>query len=142
LFSDSIIDPAIIQAYMETHYCVHGEDPLVLQIGQVNPNLLSLYERHNVDCAAFLTGWNPFSREVSATENQDRQNSLAAELTSRSLIFLEAIGQHPSNNWPGEESFLVLGLSLEAAKILGERFEQNALVWCGTDGVPQLIALR
>lgn len=86
--------------------------------------------------------WNPFSREVSATENQDRQNSLAAELTRRSLTFLEGIGQHPSNNWPGEESFLVLGLDLEAAKILGERFEQNALVWCGTDGVPQLIALR
>ncbi len=142
LFSDSIIDPATIQAYLETHYRVRGEAPFVLQIGQVSPDLLSLYRRHNVDCAAFLTGWNPFSREVSEAENRDRQKALAAELTRRSLAFLEGIGQHPSNNWPGEESLLVLGLSLEAAKTLGERFEQNAIVWCGADGVPQLIVLR
>ncbi len=103
---------------------------------------LLAYRRHNVDCAAFLTGWNPFSREVSEAENRDRQKALAAELTRRSLAFLEGIGQHPSNNWPGEESLLVLGLSLEAAKTLGERFEQNAIVWCGADGVPQLIVLR
>ena len=142
LFSDSIIDPATIQAYLETHYCVRGEAPFILQIGQFSPDLLLLYKRHNVDCAAFLTGWNPFSREVSETENRDRQKALAAELTRRSLAFLEGIGLHLSNNWPGEESFLVLGLDLEAAKTLGERFEQNAIVWCGTDGVSQLIVLR
>ncbi len=142
LFSDSIIDPAIIQAYLETHYCVHGDAAFVMQIGMVSPNLLGLYMRHRVDCAAFLTGWNPFSREVSKTENQERQKALSAELTYSSLTFLEGIGQHPSNNWPGEESFLVLGLNLEAAMTLGERFEQNAIVWCGADGVPQLIVLR
>ena len=142
LFSDSVIDPVIIQAYLETHYFVHGDAAFVLQIGTVSPDLLGLYKRHSVDCAAFLTGWNPFSREVSETENQERQKALAAELTCRSLTFLEGIGRHPSNNWPGEESFLVLGLNLEAAKTLGERFEQNAIVWCGADVVPQLIVLR
>ena len=142
LFSDSVIDPAIIQAYLETHYCVHGDAAFVLQIGMVSPDLLSLYERHSVDCAAFLTGCNPFSQEVSEPENRERQQSLATELTRRSLSFLKGIGQHPSNNWPGEESLLVLGLNLEAAKTLGERFEQNAIVWCGADGVPQLIVLR
>lgn len=142
LFSDSVIDSATIQAYLETHYRVHGEAPFVLQIGQVSPDLLSLYARHNVNCAAFLTGCNPFSRAVSEPENRERQTSLGAELTRRSLTFVEGMGQHPSNNWPGEESFLVLGLDLEAVKTLGERFEQNAIVWCGTDCVPQLIVLR
>jgi hypothetical protein len=52
------------------------------------------------------------------------------------------MGQHPSNKWPGEEIFLVLGLYFEAAKALGERFGQNAIVWCGIDAVPQLIVLR
>ena len=45
LFSDFIIDPATIQAYLETHYRVRGEAPFVLQIGQISPDLLSLYER-------------------------------------------------------------------------------------------------
>ena len=142
MFSESVIDPTIIQAYLETHYRVHGEAPFALQIGQVNWHLLSLYERHHVDCAAFLTGWNPYSREVSETENRDRQKALATGLARRNLIFLEGIGQHPSSNWPGEESLLILGLDLEAAKTLGVRFEQNAIVWCGADGVPQLIVLR
>lgn len=142
MFSDSVIDPATIHSYLETHYCVYGDAPFVLQIGQFSPDLLSLYARHNVACAAFLTGCNPFSREISEPENQERQKSLALELACRSLTTFAGVGQHPSNNWPGEESFLVLGLNLEAAKALGERFEQNAIVWCGADGVPQLIVLR
>ncbi len=142
MFSESVIDPVIVQAYLETHYCVNGEVPFILQIGQVSAGLLSLYQLQNMNCAAFITGCNPFSREASQLENRYRQQSLAAELTRRSLNFLEGIGQHPSNNWPGEESFLILGMDLEAAKMVGERFEQNAIVWCGPDGKAQLILLR
>ena len=54
----------------------------------------------------------------------------------------EGMGEHPSGQWPGEPSFLILGLPLDAAKQLGARHEQNAIVWCGTDAVPQLILLR
>jgi hypothetical protein len=32
-----------------------------------------------------------------------------------------------------------LGLSLVAAKTLVRRFEQNAVVWTGRDGVPELL---
>ena len=71
-----------------------------------------------------------------------RQQALAKELSRRSLTFLRGIGQHPSNEWPGEDSFLVFGLTLEAAKVLGSKFEQNGFVWNGADGVPQLILLR
>ncbi|MFC7410236.1 DUF3293 domain-containing protein [Hydrogenophaga atypica] len=142
MLSDSVIDPATSRAYLETHYRVHGEPPFALRIGQVSHSLLSLYMHYDVDCAAFLTGCNPFSRKLTEIENQERQKSLAEELTRRSLIFLEGIGQHPSNNWPGEESFLVLGLEHQAAKTLGQRFEQNAIVCCGADGVPQLALLR
>jgi len=63
-------------------------------------------------------------------------------LRLRSLPFIERVGQHPSNRWAPEPSFLVLGLSLEAAKALGSRHEQNAIVWCGIDATPQLVLLR
>ena len=32
-------------------------------------------------------------------------------------------------------------MGLEEAKVLGCRYEQNAVVWCGVDAVPQLILL-
>ena len=39
-------------------------------------------------------------------------------------------------------SVLVLGLSLEAAKTLGGRFEQNTVVWTWRNGVPELMLLN
>jgi hypothetical protein len=72
-------------------------------------------------------------------ENEERHQALIAEIKGRSLSFLPGVGQHPGNKWPGEQSVLVLGLSLEAAKTLGRRFEQNAVVWTGKDGVPELV---
>ncbi|TXH37992.1 MAG: DUF3293 domain-containing protein [Burkholderiaceae bacterium] len=46
-----------------------------------------------------------------------------------------------SNQWPGEDSFLVLGINLEAVKTLGRRFGQNAVLWCDATAIPQLILL-
>jgi hypothetical protein len=74
--------------------------------------------------------------------NEERHTELARELNSRSLIFIEGVGQHPSNEWPGEASYLVFGLTLEASKSLGKRLEQNAIVWSGADATPQLVILR
>jgi hypothetical protein len=113
-----------------------------LQIGRVNPDLLAAHGRRKVNCSAFITACNPYSQPFDEAANSARQADLAIELSRRGLDFLPGIGQHPSNDWPGEESFLVFGLTLEAAKELGTRFEQNGFVWNGADAVPQLILLK
>jgi hypothetical protein len=142
LFSDSNIPRDTIQAYLETHYRVLGETPATLHIGQFNPALAALHEAHHVACSAFITACNPFSRSLAADANDARQAALAHELDALGLTRIEGIGKHPSNNWPGEASFLVLGVALDVAKVLGENHGQNAIVWCGADAVPQLILLR
>lgn len=142
MFSASAIDPATVQAYLETEYRVHGASGFTLRVGQASADLLVAHKRQKVACSAFLTACNPLSEAFDAAANAERQAALAKELARRSLVFLPGIGQHPSNAWPGEESFLVFGLTLEAAKVLGSRFEQNAIVWSGADAVPQLILLR
>jgi hypothetical protein len=35
-----------------------------------------------------------------------------------------------------------LGISRQQAMDLGDRLEQNAIVWCGPDAVPELVLLR
>ena len=107
-----------------------------------SPELASLYKAKSASCAAFITACNPFSRELSDADNAKRQAELAAELKRRSLSFFEGVGQHPSRDQPGEPSFFVLGLALEAAKSLGKAYEQNAVIWCGPDAVPNLVLLR
>jgi hypothetical protein len=57
-------------------------------------------------------------------------------------VILDGFGQDPAGQWDGEDSFLVLGISLEAAKKLGSQFEQNAIVWADSNAVPKLFLLR
>ena len=142
MFSASDIDPDTIQAYLDTEYRVFGDSPFAINVGRRSEELASAHKSHQVECSAYITAWNPFSQIFSLESNQERQETLAQELARRSLRYFEGLGQHKSNQWPGEESLLVFGLTLEAAKTLGSKLEQNAIVWSGKDAVPQLILLR
>jgi hypothetical protein len=138
----SLISPQIIQAYRETEYRVLADPAFVLRIAEASAELVDLYSRFGVSFGAFVTACNPCSAALSDDDNRERQVKLERELRARSLRFLPGIGQHPSNEWPGEPSFLILALSLASGRALGDRLEQNAIVWAGEDGVPQLVLLR
>ncbi|SDH56093.1 Protein of unknown function [Paraburkholderia steynii] len=142
MFSDSAIPTETIQAYLETEYITFGDAPTTLRIGQTNPELVTLHKTHNVNCSAFVTACNPFSQNCSPEFNAASQEALACELKRLGLIAIEGIGKHPSDRWPGEASYLVPGLSLEAAKALGAQYRQNAIVWSADDATPQLVLLR
>ncbi len=145
--SDSSIPPATVQAYRETHYKVFAqpgsaEIAFTLRVDEPCPELLAAHKRRRVDCSAFVTAYNPFSQALAAGESAARQLALVRELEARAFAWDKGVGEHPSNSWPGEPSCLVYGIALDAAKVLAARFEQNAFVWSGADGVPRLILLR
>ena len=142
LFQDSVIDQSLIQAYLETNYHVRGAMPLTLNIGVTNAGLAALHTSHSVESRAYVTACNPFSQTPDDSVNDARQAVLARELHQHGLTHIKGIGQHPTNGWAGEQSFLVLGLSREDARRLGARYEKNAIVWCGPDAVPELVLLR
>jgi len=126
-------------AYRQTHYIVHHLPPFTLRIDQHCHELDELLEREGLDCAAYITAWNPMSQALSNPENHRRQQDLGQELDYRGLKYLPGIGQHPSNGWPGEDSLLVLGLLLEAARIVAKAWEQQAFVWARKGSPVQLI---
>jgi hypothetical protein len=140
--SVSVIPPSIINAYLETNYCVFGEFPFVMRIAIANEALAKLYKRYDASCGVFVTASNPYSKNVGEALNSARQAELSKELERRKLIFFEGAGKHPTGTWQSEPSYFVLGLSLDAAKDLGKKYEQNAIVWCGADAVPELVLLR
>lgn len=142
MFSDSDIPRETIQAYLDTEYFAFGDAPTTLRVGQPNPELAALHNAHDVSCSAFVTACNPYSQNCSVEFNAASQEALARELKRLGLTAIEGIGEHPSNKWPGEASFLVPGLSLEAAKALGAQYRQNAIVWSADDATPQLVLLR
>ncbi|HLT98643.1 MAG TPA: DUF3293 domain-containing protein [Burkholderiaceae bacterium] len=120
---------------------MHGGLELVLRIGRFSSQLETAHRNHGVSCSAFITAWNPYSQLTDAATNTTKQRALAKDLEQEGLTMFPGIGIHPSNQWPGEESFFVLGLTLNAAKQLGIAFQQNAIVWAGADAIPQLIML-
>jgi hypothetical protein len=64
---------------------------------------------------------------------------LVRNVDTLGLAYIAGIGQHPSKNWPGEHSVLVLGIDEAAAKTLAATYEQHAFVWAASDAVPVLV---
>lgn len=132
----------LLQAYFETEYVVCGAAGFVLRIGERNQALLDMHRNHGVDGSAFVTAWNPYSRKADLADNRKAQAALESIVRSRAWHAIAGIGRHPSNGWPAEESLLVLGPTMDDARFLGDRFEQNAVVCSGKDAVPRLLVLR
>ena len=140
--SSSALAPETLQAYGETEYRVHDPDGFTLRISEPSAALSALHQRYKVSCSAFITACNPLGECLDAEGNTRLHEALRLALSEGCLVFKEGIGQHPSNAWPGEASFLILGLALDDAREAGERWAQNAILWSGEDAVPQLIVLR
>ena len=141
LFTSSL-DPDLIQAYQKTDYRVDSTAPFVMKVGMAGQPLHQLYTHYRSDCAAYITACNPLGRRLSEADNTARQAALSSELTGRNLEFINGIGLDSKGDWPGEASFLVMGLSLEATRVLASKYEQNAVIWCDKDAVARLVLLE
>ena len=142
MFSESLIDHNTIRAFRETEYKVFGDAPFMLRIDEPNSALAAACKKNCAESSAYITACNPNSKTLGDAENQERNNSLRRELIERNLAFLEGEGKHPSNEWPGEVSFLIFDIDLEAARDMARRRQQDAFVWAGSDWVPRLILLK
>jgi hypothetical protein len=138
----TVLDPDLIQAYLDTDYRVEGDMPMVLKVGVRTPALTCLMASHHALSCAFMTACNPRSQLLDPAANSERQAVLARELTAQGFRFISGVGAHPHGDWPPEPSYLVFGLSLETAKAIAMRHAQNALVWCEADTLPRLVLLR
>ena len=136
-----VIDPALIKAYRQSVYEINMlEQDLILCIGEANHPLVELMKQEQVTTAAYLTAFNPYSQQLALEKNQVAQEHLLADLDSRSLQYLSGQGRDTAGLWHPEPSVLALGITLQDAEILADRYGQNAFVWIGSlDG---LVSLR
>ena len=141
--ADTEIDPAKIQAYLQTTYCVSLEtETLSLNIGTQHNTLTDLFSTHAVNCGAFITAYNPKGTEQPSELNESAHDLLLDRVNSLGHKSLEAYTQTHASHWPTEHGLFVLGIALEQAQSLARDFDQDALVWVGSDLIPVLILLR
>lgn len=138
------IPASLLEHYRRTEYRVAGSGyAFTLHIDQPSAELLACMRQFQVAEVAYLTAWNPRSEPTPAARNEAAQRTLEAEVAARGWRFLygEGVGLDPA--WPPEPSLLVLGMSLDAARGLGRKYGQHALVYARADegAVPQLVLL-
>jgi Protein of unknown function (DUF3293) len=139
--TDTAIAADKVAAYQSTRYRIGGPEFFTLSIGAKSEALLQLYRKTGQDCGLFITAFNPFGQAQSAEANQAAHFLLGEHLRALSRHVIEGAG-YPSGDWPPELSFFALGIDEGAARQLGRRFDQDAVVWAGADAVPRLLLLR
>jgi hypothetical protein len=140
--TETVIDKSTLEAYLEADYLIEGQPAFTLRIGTISPELAAAHRAHHVESSAFVSACNPFSQLLDGAANAARHAAMERQLRKSGLACLPGVGQHTANQWPGEASLLVFGIVLEAAKVLGNQWEQNAIIWSGADAMPRLILLR
>lgn len=115
----------------------------MLRVGCHSAALQGLYQIFDCRSAAFLTAANPGGVKVSDTLNIRAEEQLARELSELSLPVTSGIGldADEASDWPGERSFLVLGITRDMAVRLGTQHGQLAIVWCPETAIPELLML-
>jgi len=122
---------ALWHAYEQTQFYVRECTPeFCIRIGSHHERLDEMLHDHQCDGWSYITASNPASDLLSDEQNAGRNRELESLLESQSFVFYrgEGVGSDPA--WPAEASFLILGISREAAVLLGRQFGQNAIV-CG-----------
>ena len=94
-------------------------------------------------CGRGTDGAEPLRHAAQGIEaNEAAHECLGTDLRALSARVIEGAGADPSGAWPEEKSFFALGVDLDGARNLGNRYMQDAIVWVGADAVPKLILLR
>lgn len=140
--SNSTITQNLLDSYSSAEYHADAVPPFILKIGICSNQLMRLYESENCNSAAFITAYNPGSNELPNEVNEARNKKLEALISSMSYPVVHGAGKCADDNGRGEVSLLILGMDKEMASDIGKQFEQNAIVWCASDAVPQLILLK
>ncbi|RGE41613.1 DUF3293 domain-containing protein [Comamonas testosteroni] len=132
------------QAYRAALYQVFTAEGAIhtLRAGQHNAWLQQALRERQADCACYLTACNPLGKLLGDAENAQRMRELRATLQSQGWQFEDGKGLDPEGLWPGEDSVLIWGMDQRVARQWGQQWQQNALLWCGPDGAPQLLWLR
>ena len=125
------MDATLLEHYKNTDYWfVVNDRKVTLSVGSTNSYFNTLCHSFNYKTGAFITAFNPQSRQLTFDENRKRNQQLEAELVGfKGIQYFYGAGQDRSLQWPAEESFMVFGAQQQTVIDLARRYQQNAFLW-------------
>jgi transcriptional regulator with XRE-family HTH domain len=113
------------QVYAETVIEIHWPDR-PHQIVEPRPEGVTEGDfPDGVDHIHVITAFNPRSRLLRRSENEERNRMLRADLDRAGLRYVGALGRSPDSSW-SEDSFAVIDADPEQVLDLASRYQQNA----------------
>ena len=126
--------------YLEAVYAVFwNEAEILFKVGEISDEIRQLLQAEKAQTFAFLTAYNPFSKQLADEENKLRQAELIRFLKTDNFIFYKGYGTNEDESWEREESLFILNIELEKALQIARRFEQHAILFGEISGKIQLI---
>ena len=77
----------------------------------------------------FISAENPYSIKLSERENYFRSGQLSRYLSVKKRNYVLGLGIPDCADWPVELGFFILNISMSDAKYIGNKFQQNAILW-------------
>jgi hypothetical protein len=133
-----MISKELLLGYEATCYSIINPK-IDIYLKKENSELNSFLKEHDFTSWCFITAWNPFSKALSIEENKRLNLLLEADLNKYPIFPAE--GKDTLGDWPPEISFFVGNISREQAIALGEKYEQNAIIFGAVSEFPELIVL-
>jgi hypothetical protein len=129
----------LLKEYKKTKYKVFDPE-FIFEIDKMNDNLNQLLNKYNSGEWAFITAHNPYSKVLTQVENIDRHNQLKKALKHYITFEGHGVGEDPT--WEPELSLLIIGITKEHALLIGNKFEQKAIVIGKSDSAPELLIIN
>jgi hypothetical protein len=128
-------------AFRATHYRFDYPDgELLLTVDAPSAILAALLRSNGVETMAVLTAFNPGGNLQAPPINVRAQQLLLDDLAAGGFSLFSGRNEDPSGEWPVEQSFLVLGITLGQARKIAARHNQLAFLWTDAkDATPRLI---
>jgi uncharacterized protein DUF3293 len=119
---------ALLTLYRESHYDVDmpRSGTATLRIGEAAPPAVKRWIGGD-GVAFYVTACNPRSHSLPREDNEQRLETLRAEMRERGCRWLEGAGHIPGEAWR-EQCLLVVGIDDKDVADLARRHEQNSIV--------------
>ncbi len=135
------MEKALIQAYKETEYRVYVPE-LIITVDELHPDLDEFIIDNGAFQWAYISAHNPYSQPTTALKNVQQHQALVQEVKMHNWTYCEGVGMSKNGEWPPEISLLIVDITLEEAKKLGQQFRQNAILFGQVNKTAQLILLE
>jgi Protein of unknown function (DUF3293) len=138
------ISEELLNSYLRTTYFVLANTSLIredigLRIGETSAALDTLLARFGAPRWAYLTAYNPQSTALEAADNAHRQAKLLSTLASGDYRVFPGRSVADTEDWPDEESVLVVEIHLDCARKLAADFGQYGFLFGESHGPVELV---